>query len=124
MALLSGLTTSRTSVMPPPAATATTRARVGVATPGARSWGTALGNGRNRVPRPAAGIRALRTRPSPIARGYRGKNGDMQDADAPAARKAALRSSLLAARRARGAQQLEPARRALRSRIVERVLER
>ena len=50
--------------------------------------------------------------------------GRMHDAgDAVAARKADLRASLLAARRARDPQQLEQARRALRSRIVERVHE-
>lgn len=47
----------------------------------------------------------------------------MQDAaDALAERKAALRTSLLAARRTRNAEQLEQARRALRARIIERVL--
>jgi 5-formyltetrahydrofolate cyclo-ligase len=47
----------------------------------------------------------------------------MQDAADPlAARKTELRTALLAARRARDPQQLDQARRALRSRIVERVL--
>jgi 5-formyltetrahydrofolate cyclo-ligase len=48
----------------------------------------------------------------------------MQDAgDAVAARKAELRFALLAARRARDPEQLDQARRALRSRVVDRVRE-
>src|SRR3954470_18987401 len=61
MAGLPGWFTITTSVIPAPAASAMTSSRVGVVTIGASSLGTALVKGRNRVPRPAAGISALRT---------------------------------------------------------------
>jgi hypothetical protein len=59
MELLPRLVTSSTSVMPAAAASSTMYCRAGLSTTGSSSFGTALVAGRNRVPRPAAGMTAF-----------------------------------------------------------------
>src|SRR5882757_616174 len=62
MAALPSLTTRMTSVSRLRDASATTNSSAGVLTIGSSSLGTTFVIGRNRVPRPAAGIKALVTR--------------------------------------------------------------
>src|SRR3954449_2918333 len=100
MAGLPGPLTMITCSMPTFAASAMTSSNVGVETIGASSLGTDLVKGRKRVPRPAAGMRALRARGPVIPRRVTGQYFSVDDPDLASA-KAELREELLAARRAR-----------------------
>ena len=102
--------------MPFAAASATTNSSAGVVTIGASSFGTDLVNGRNRVPRPAAGISALRTRRSTSSSEAIGAtNGPCRTPRTPSPQQGRAADGAAARpRRAREPQQLERARRALR----------
>ena len=95
--------------MPFSAASATTNSSAGVVTIGASSFGSVLVNGRKRVPRPAAGISALRTVRLVMFFRLSGHNAGMGRAD-----KQDVREELLQERRALTTEQIEAARAAVR----------
>src|SRR5690349_1120598 len=115
IARLSSFTTRSTSVMPFSAASATTYSSAGVVTIGASSFGRVLVNGRKRVPRPAAGINALRTVRLVMFLRLTGHNAAMSRAD-----KQDARDELLQERRALTAEQIEAARAAVRTAVLAR----
>src|SRR3954451_14174741 len=77
--------TIRTSVSPARAASSTTYWIAGLSTTGSISFGVAFVKGRNRVPRPAAGITALVTamKATLVRRGLRGGGGRQSPGVAP-----------------------------------------